>query len=387
MIRTGITGIDEILGSGIPKRSRILYSMEPGVDGRLFMITTFHEALTSGLRCLVITPTSTADVFREEIISVKGMDIDNFGEHILILDSTERERINNNFPTTDGQLSEWKRVVKSVCSSHAIDVIFVYFDLLHEDFGLENGLGIFDLKEDDCHPVVVVEHLNMEGDRFISDIQSNIYFDLIITLKSAYTVIPFFHFFTLEYVSWSNIPRRSIPYVISEGSIRLYIPKIIVTGPPFSGKSTFVSNACEHGISVDRSDLEGFRTTVAMDLGWLHLKGFDISIYGTPGQPRFDPILPQLFRNAMGVVLVIDVTKPDNLDRARQLLIIAQDSRIPIVVAANKSDLPHQMDRDMIRTMLNLQDDSPVFFISSLRVSEVCHVIESMVEKITMYSY
>ena len=41
MILTGMYGIDDMLGGGIPRGSRVLYSLEPGVDGQLFMISTF----------------------------------------------------------------------------------------------------------------------------------------------------------------------------------------------------------------------------------------------------------------------------------------------------------------------------------------------------------
>jgi len=98
-----------------------------------------------------------------------------------------------------------------------------------------------------------------------------------------------------------------------------------------------------------------------MDLGWLHLRGFDITLFGTPGQPRFDPIMPQIIRNAMGVIMIIDVTRPDSLPRARDLLTLVYAARIPIVVAMNKADLPHQMDERQVRESLKLRDEIPVF--------------------------
>ncbi len=36
MISTGMYGIDDMLAGGIPEGSRVLYSLEPGVDGQLF---------------------------------------------------------------------------------------------------------------------------------------------------------------------------------------------------------------------------------------------------------------------------------------------------------------------------------------------------------------
>jgi small GTP-binding protein len=387
MLRTAISGIDEMLGSGIPNESKVLFSMEPGVDGGLFMPTTLVDALSRGSSCLVIIPTSTKDAFKEEILSTKGIDIYSLPGKIITLDSRTREHIRKNTRERSERLTEWKRLIRSACSEQQIDAIFVYFDLLYEDFGLDDALTILEMPGDSPKPVIIVEHLNLEGDTFIEDIISRGLFDLVFSIKAAYTGVPFFNFLTIEYISWSKMPRRSVPYQVSDGGIRLYIPKIIVTGPPGSGKSTMVNNACEYGLSVDRPDLTGSSTTVAMDLGWLHLKGFDISIYGTPGKPRFDPILPQLFKSAMGAILVIDVTRLETFDRARQLLDIIQHSLLPVVVVANKSDLPHSLGEDGIRKILDLPDDTHIFFISAMRSSDVCEVVEALVEQILLYPY
>jgi len=387
MLRTAISGIDEMLGAGIPNGSKVLISMDPGVDGGLFMATTLVDALSRGRSCLVVVPTSTSDAFKEEIRSTKGIDIYSLSGQIITLDSLTREDIRKNFKEKAGRLGEWKRVIRSACTENDIDAIFVYFDLLYEDLGLDDALTILEMTDVESKPVVIVEHLNLEGDTFIEELISKELFDLVFSIKAAFTGFPFFNFVTIEYISWAQVPRRSVPYLISDGTIRLYIPKIIVTGPPASGKSTFVNNASEYGISTDRNDMEGSSTTVAMDLGWLHLKGFDINIYGTPGKPRFDPILSQLFKCAMGAILIIDLTRPETLNRARQLLHIIQQSLLPVVLAANKSDLPHSLGEDEIRMILDLPEGTIISFISATRSSDVSDVVETLVEQIIMYPY
>lgn len=387
MFRTAISGIDEMLGKGIPAESRVLFSMEPGVDGGLFMSTTLVDAASVGLSCLVIVPTSTRDSFKEEIQSTRDVDIFSLPGQVITLDSTTRDDIRKKYTQVSRRRDEWKQVIRSACMENQIDAVFVYFDLLYEDMGLDAALALLDMPEIGQKPVVFVEHLNLEGDDFIEDILSRELFDLVFSIKAAYTGVPFFNFLTVEYISWLKISRRSIPYLITDGTVRLYIPKIIVTGPPSSGKSTFVNNACDMGLSVDRNNLKGVSTTVAMDLGWLHLKGFDINIYGTPGRPRFDPIMPQLFKSAMGAVLVIDVTSPESLDRARQLLDIIQQSLVPVVVAANKSDLPHKLDEEEIKDSLELPEETLVFFISATEPLDVINVVEMLVDQILMYSY
>jgi hypothetical protein len=383
MIRTGIAGIDEMLGSGIPRGTRVLYSMEPGVDGRLFMMSTLEAALSMGRRCLVVVPTSTSGAFKCELLEVKGLSLESRKDSVTIIDIASRDDINRREKGIRNRRTAWKTLLREIVERDRIEVIFAYFDLLYEDLGLEAALEALSLPE----ITTVVENLNLEGEDLITRFSSAGMFDMIISMRSGFSLVPIFSFFTIEHVAWAEIPRRSIPYISEDHHLRLYIPKIIVTGPPSSGKSTFVANASDRGISVDRGDLDGFRTTVAMDLGWLHFKGFDITIYGTPGQPRFDPIIPQLVKHAMGIILVIDSTRPDTLDRARELLELAFAARLPLVVVANKSDLPHEMNEQQIRMNLKLREDVPVFFMSATKRSDVHFVVESMVDRITRHSF
>jgi len=387
MIRTGITGIDEMLGSGIPRGTRVVFSLEPGVEGRMFMMRTIASALSEKKNVCILSPHCTGRVFISECMEILEIDILKLGGKAVILDSTVRESINSREKKVTSRKLAWKKLIEETLEQHSIDVFFVYFDLLYEDLGLMKALDLLPTARERDRVTTVVEHLNLEGDSLISRFASENIFDLIISIHSAFTLVPFFNFFTLEYVSWARIPRRSIPYTVAGRNIRLYIPKIIITGPPASGKSTFVSNASDSGISVDRGDLDGYRTTVAMDLGWLHFRGFDITIFGTPGQPRFDPIIPQLVKNAMGIILLLDATRPDRFVRAKELLDLAHAEKLPLVIAVNKSDLPHQMDEVTIRKMLNLRDDIPVFFISALKRSDVHYVVESMVDRITRHPY
>ncbi|MDI9632911.1 MAG: ATP/GTP-binding protein [Methanolinea sp.] len=386
MIRTGILGIDEMLGSGIPAGTRAIFSLEPGVDGRPFMYRILQSVLSSGKNALVIAPHSTRGAFAADFSQAMGTRLEGERGKVAILDSAVRDGINARVKGTRARLAEWQRAIHETIAREGIHVVFVYFDLLYEDFGLEPALSLLPGGKEARKLTTIVEHLNLEGDSLITHFASGGYFDLIISVHSALSSVPFFHFFTVEYVSWSRMPRRSVPYEVSEGVVRLYIPKIIVTGPPSCGKTTFVANASDTGLSADRGDLDGFRTTVAMDLGWLHLKGFDITLFGTPGQPRFDPIIPRIVRNAMGAIMMIDATRPETLPRARDLLTLVFSARIPFVVAVNKVDLPHRMDERMVRESLKLKDDVPVFFISSLRRSDVHSVLESMLDRITRHS-
>src|SRR5208337_5680970 len=93
MILTGMYGIDDMLGGGIPGGSRVLYSLEPGVDGQLFMISTLYEALEKGRSCLVIIPHTTVDAFLHDIARIREKPFPAKDTKVVFLDSVDRERI------------------------------------------------------------------------------------------------------------------------------------------------------------------------------------------------------------------------------------------------------------------------------------------------------
>jgi uncharacterized protein len=387
MISTGINGFDEMLGGGIPQGSRVLYSMEPGANGQLFIVSTFLSALAQGLSCLVILPNTTVETFLHDAAGMHGSTIDLSSHTVIFMDAVDRERIQRAGKTAVAREQEWQARIHKVCNKKQVDVIFAYFDLLYEDCGLKKGLTLLQTAGTNHKPTLILEHLNLEGkillDRFIDEFA----FDLVITIQSIFPPIPQFSFFTIAHTSWSKVPKRSIPFIISEGKIVPYIPRIVVTGPAGSGKSSFVTSASDEGHSIDRQGTDGDTTTVVMDFGNLRWKDFDITLYGTPGHTRFDPLIPPLLNHAMGVVVVIDATKPASFSRARDLIRLMAKHRMPIVIAANRHDLPGAAGEQEIRISLGVPDDTPLFLISALKKADTHRVLESMVDRITQFSY
>jgi signal recognition particle receptor subunit beta len=60
---------------------------------------------------------------------------------------------------------------------------------------------------------------------------------------------------------------------------------------------------------------------------------------------------------------------------------------MPIVIAANKHDLPGAADEQVIRLSLGVCGDTPLFFISAPKKTDTHRVLESMVDHITQFSY
>ena len=387
MISTGIIGIDEMLGGGIPSGSWVLYSMEAGVDGQLFMISTLFSALREGLSCLVVLPHTTFDIFKHDAAIKRGCSLDIFNKKVVYIDAADRERIQKSSKKPKEVQKKWEAQIEKVCSEHAVDVVFLYIDMLYNDLGLEGALSVANSAKTTSKTTVIVEHLNLEGRRSINRFMRKYSFDLIISISSTFRSQPHFDYFTMLHTSWWPVPKRSVPFITTEGKVVPYIPKIVVTGPAHSGKSTFVTNASDFGISIDRRDTKGDPKTVAMDFGWLHWKDFEITLYGTPGETQFDPIVPNLLNHAMGAVLLIDATTPQALERALHHVQLIKDKHLPMVVAANKADLEGTMSDSEIRKQLKLSKDVPVFFISATRKADVRFVLESLVDFISKSKY
>jgi small GTP-binding protein len=144
----------------------------------------------------------------------------------------------------------------------------------------------------------------------------------------------------------------AVPFRISFDGIAVYIPKIIITGPFHAGKSTFIHKISTKAISVNRMG-----TTIALDHGYVEHSGFSVDLFGTPGQERFEFMLDILNKDAFGVVLVVDSTKPEAFERAKEMLAHVTRYSLPYIVAANKQDEPSALKPAKIKEMLGLDTE------------------------------
>ena len=388
MIYTGIDALDGLLEGGVPDGSRVLYAIEPEADGQHFMITMLHTAVVAGKRSLVIAPFTSKDAYLVDVAAQSHYHLDCYHDLIRYLDINDIDTIMKTHSDVTECGLACQNIIQKIVKEDQIEAIFVYLDVLSDHFDFSGAVSLFDYFESEKPVTVVFEYFNLFGGEMLDALLQETPFNLVITLKAGSGVVSFFNFFTVHTVSWLSLPARSLPYIVSEGHIVPYIPKIVVTGPPNTGKSTFVKNVSEAGMSVDRLGLLGTPTTVALDIGHMASKGFDINIYGTPGQERFDPIIPQLARNAMGVILMVDVTHPELMPRARQLKgIVEGHTLVPIIVVANKADLDYSVNEEMIRNDLEIKADIPVYFISATDRRQCRGIIDSMVDQITRFQY
>jgi len=95
--------------------------------------------------------------------------------------------------------------------------------------------------------------------------------------------------------------------------------KILITGTMGAGKTTAISAISEIPpvmTDVQNNDTSNAKltTTVGLDYGELTLDGGDkLRLYGTPGQERFAFMWKVLSQGALGLIVLIDNSRPDPL--------------------------------------------------------------------------
>jgi len=161
------------------------------------------------------------------------------------------------------------------------------------------------------------------------------------------------------------------------GGIKGYIPKVLVTGPFHAGKTTIVHTISTRAVSVQRMG-----TTVALDFGHVDLRGFTLDLFGTVGQPRFDPILERLGGEALGAILVVDSTRPEDFPRAKDMMQKAGVYGLPYVVAANKQDLPGALSVEEIRKRLAVSSDVAIVGTVGTDKTSVLKALDILLDRI-----
>lgn len=164
--------------------------------------------------------------------------------------------------------------------------------------------------------------------------------------------------------------------------------KIIFTGPVGSGKTTAIASISDiEPIRTDEnaSDMTNNRkpaTTVAMDYGMIRLGEREkVHLYGTPGQERFDFMWDILTKGGIGLVLLLDNTRPTPFQDMKFYInafrSFIDDTRL--VVGITQMDVKTTPTLDEYITKLHELDVlAPVFEIDSRKRDDVSMLIQAL---------
>lgn len=355
---TGIDVLDRGLDGGFPRPSSVLFFSEVIAEKRLFAEQFLVAGLQRGEVCLYV------DFYRAPQFA--RHDLSKFGEYppdnLVLVDATSSQLL---VPSTEAyQIRDLEStttirdaVERAIRERKPGRVVVDSLDFLTERFPKEEVIALLkallDLAtEADC--VMGILFLNWSYDR--EDLQEVLESaDFLVEFKTSLKGGVILNKLRLTRREAEGPATNWIPFDFRDlAGLVLHFPRILVTGPYHAGKSTVVQQLSKSAVSVDRMG-----TTIAFDFGSLDISGVTVDLVGTPGQERFEFVFQIFAREVNGVLLVVDSTDRDSLTRARRMRELAGKS-LPVVVLANKRDLPEALPLKTIRTALGLEKAVPL---------------------------
>ncbi|MBI5000976.1 MAG: 50S ribosome-binding GTPase [Euryarchaeota archaeon] len=376
MLRFGIPTIDDEVG-WIPDGSRILISAAPGIDLTPFGAHIAVKASENGMRAVYLTNNKPGTAVRREF------DFLGFrpnGDFVIvdafsgIVGLPSQEKVCVGTPFEPASVASSVRDASDGGGSVVIvDSISSMIDVCGMSPTQISGL----VKEMSKKSTVVALFSNWHyGEEITQGIAQG--FDAVVNLWNVEEITTMKQMMAISNVGWKKVRQTSVPIkVLRPGGLRVYVPKILVTGPYNAGKSSMTRAISTSSVSVDRMG-----TTVAMDHGYLDYNGFATEVFGTPGQEMFDPLLAYLADEAVGIILVVDSTAPGTFPRAKDMLARTRALNLPLVVAANHSDKPGAKPVEEIRAELALPDNVPILRTVATAGSGIRDVLDKLMKRI-----
>jgi uncharacterized protein len=168
--------------------------------------------------------------------------------------------------------------------------------------------------------------------------------------------------------------------------------KIIFTGPVGSGKTTAIaaiSDITPVQTDVAASDMTKTRkasTTVALDYGLIIVEGGErIHLYGTPGQERFNFMWDILMTGGIGLILLLDNTRPDPFKDMRFFLNSFRSfiDKTGVAIGVTQMDLDNRFSIDDYSDQLKLLNlNPPVFSVDARVKQDVSLLVQSLMYSI-----
>lgn len=367
MLQTSIPKLDELMGGGIEPAKSVLFYSQPGVDENSFAHHLIMHRLQKGDHVLYLVNNKIPSLIKKKFEDF-DWNIENFKKKGLFaffdcysgfIGGVSEERFSSQFDLKEIKIKLFEALgkMKNNNTLLIIDSLSTFMDLCDKkELFLCIKECLEKLKKINVTPIFLFTE--WPYDKGMKE-KIRVLFDCIIELKAVERTIFLRNYFSISKANWlEKLKRREIPFkILQPGGVRVYIPKILVTGPYNAGKSSFVHSASEKAVSVERVGLDSKGTTIALDHGNVDFDGFAVDLFGTPGQERFDPLLEMLGGESMGVIVVIDSTAPETFKRAEEMIEKTKTEGLPSIVVANKANMHGALKPEQIRKKMKLEKE------------------------------
>ena len=386
-IPTGIPIVDNLLGGGMHKGSSVLLRAHPLADPSTMAIQFIHHHLkTGGIGVFFVNNKSPESVLEESETLEMGLNVFKRNSQLFFIDAYStlfglRSQETYAVEDSENPASVSKVISQALFECSKKGKVFLVYDSLNTSIDV---LGDRILTEVPAWNRIAVAfdailcfvYTEWSYPSRISQAVTNLYPNIVdlITLERIIgnQVV------TVSKNNGYPVSKQMVPIKKAvTGGIKGYVPKILVTGPFHAGKTTIVHTLSTRAVSVQRMG-----TTVSLDFGHVDHRGFTLDLFGTIGQPRFDPILERLGGEALGAILVVDSTKPEDFPRAKEMMFKAGVYGLPYVVAANKQDLPEALTVEEVRKKMNVSSEVPIVGTVGNDKSSVINALDVLIDKI-----
>ena len=366
MKQSHIPKLDDFLGGGIPEGVSILFCAYPGVECEAFGYQVLHGIIEDGDKGFIDTnvaePSNIIYEFSKYGWDLEGNLADNEAffvdgiSNFISVPPLGKYSIQDYSQIEEVILEAIDDVQEGVGVINNLSTLIDYFD--HEE--TIRIIKNWNSRAREKNTILLYIFTKWDYDRDLIE-AINDSFDCVISLKSIEERVIIGQGFMVSSASWTTPSSNMVLYFVQQpGGVKIYIPKILVTGPYNAGKTSFVKLISDKSVSVDRKAFEKYATTIAMDIGHIDRKGFVADIFGTPGQERFDLILDVLARESVGAFIVVDSSEPQTFARAKEMINKTQAEDIPKIIVANKKDLTNALSPDEIRKAMRLDKNIPI---------------------------
>ncbi len=388
MKKTGIPTLDDCLSGGIPIGKTLLFYGSPLSESDAFVMQTVYTNLAEDDVCYYVASGARPDMVRAGFKEY-GWDTSRFAKRFEIVDAysplegaSQGERFSVKDPESIESHDEAIYSIIDLLSPGDLLVFSSLSSLLdHCACGGEEVLAHarkWNKMAVIKGGIVIYHFVERQYDPALLEHVKNGLCNATVLVGGLGADMIYGHYFRAYSCDWARPSERPTLFKVTRpGGITVHIPKILVTGPQGSGKSTFVRTAATLSagkyVSVDRMG-----TTIAGDHAQITIKGVSMDLFGTPGQKRFIPTLKAFAEDAMGIVVVIDSSDP-GFDIASEILRTVKLEGVPYLIVANKRDARDAMDPEDVRRKLDLPDDVPVLGTCANSGGDVQRALEMLI--------